>query len=228
MRTAQDVLKEQHEKHGMIVPVKPKPLDISGGLDNLAEHTSAGQALRFNKEGKFIKPTAGDEEVPEGTELVCHFDLSRKGFQKFMGPGERPDVRIALVFGGTPPKRGELDDTDPELWPKSKLTGRPEDPWRQVLMVPLENPNTGELLVFSTMSRTGLRAVANLLSQSARAMTKEPDQLPVIKLRCGGYTDKRYGWIKVPAFEFVGKAPRTNIAVADTSVSTDLNDEVPF
>ena len=226
MRTSESVLKEQREKHGAIVPAKP--LDISGGLDSLSEHASAGQALRFNKEGKFIKPTEGNEEVPEGTQLVCHWDLSRKGYQRFNGPGERPDVHIALVFGGTPPKRGELDNTDPEEWPINKLTGRREDPWRQVMMVPLENPATGELLVFSTMSRTGLRSVANLLTQSARMMAKEPSHLPVVKLRCGGYTDKRFGWIKIPAFEFVGKAPRTNISAANTSIEATLNDEIPW
>jgi hypothetical protein len=226
MRTAEEVLKEQRETHGAIVPATP--LDISGGLANRSEHASAGQALRFNEEGKFVKPTEGDEEVPEGTQLVVHWDLSRKGYQRFNGPGERPDVYIALVFGGSPPKRSELDNTDPEKWPINKLTGRPEDPWRSVMMVPLENPATGELLVFSTMSKTGLRSVANLLTQSARMMAKEPDHLPVIKLRCGGYTDKRFGWIKIPAFEFVGKAPRTNIVAADTSVEATLNDEVPF
>jgi hypothetical protein len=142
--------------------------------------------------------------------------------------GERPDVHIELVFGGNPPKRGELDNADPAQWPTSKLTGQPEDPWRRVMMVPLENPATGELLVFSTMSRTGLRAVANLLTQSARMMAKDPNHLPVIKLRCGGYTDKRFGWVKIPAFEFVGKAPRTNIPAADTSIESTLNDEIPY
>jgi hypothetical protein len=238
VRTAAQALAQQkadHEKPkpppttAAIVPLeKPTPENISGGLDNLSEYTSTGTVLRFSKEGKFVRPTQGDEEVVEGTQLVCHWDLSRKGYQRFNGAGEPPDARIALVFGGVPPKRGELGDEDPAQWPVSKLTGQPEDPWRPVMMVPLENPATGELLVFSTMSRTGLRAVANLLTQSARMMARDPNHLPVVKLRCGGYSDKRFGWIKIPAFEFVGNAPRTNIAAADTSVEATLNDRIPF
>jgi hypothetical protein len=57
---------------------------------------------------------------------------------------------------------------------------------------------------------------------------KDPDQLPVIKLRAGGYDDRRYGWVKTPAFEFVGKAPKTNATAAETSVSADMDDAIPF
>ena len=85
-----------------------------------------------------------------------------------------------------------------------------------------------EIYVFQTMSVTGLRAVANLLRQSSRIANKNPDHLPVIKLRAGGFNHHKYGWVRAPAFEFVGKAPKTNAAVAETSISADMDDAIPF
>jgi hypothetical protein len=108
------------------------------------------------------------------------------------------------------------------------MTGRPEDPWQEVMMVPLEHIDSGEIYVFQTGSVTGLRAVSNLLRQASRLANKDPDNLPVIKLRAGGFDHRKFGWVKVPAFEFVGKAPKSNIAAAATTVSADLDDAIPF
>jgi hypothetical protein len=227
--TAAQVLDQQRKDHGVVVPLTTAaPAAINAGLGYLAKHTSSGTVVRFSKDGKFIQPTQGDAELAEGTELVCHWDQARAGFQRFNGKGERPDVKIDLIFGGKPPERSELGDDDESQWPISDLSGKPEDPWREVQMVPLESIETGEIFIFQTMSVTGLRAVANLLRQSSRMAAKAPDELPVIKLRAGGFDHHKFGWVRVPAFEFVGKAPKTNIAAAVTAVSADLNDEIPF
>jgi hypothetical protein len=59
---------------------------------------------------------------------------------------------------------------------------------------------------------------------------KEPDDYPVVRLRISGYEhdDERVGWVKTPAFDRVGKAPKSNAALADTSREKDLDDEIPF
>jgi hypothetical protein len=227
-------LKQQNDDaerdRGTVVPLTTAtPAAINTGLNYLAKHASNGIVLRFNKDGKFIQPTQGDAELPEGTELVCHWDQARAGYQRFNGKGEPPDVKIGLVFGSKPPpERDELGDNDASQWPISDWTGRPEDPWREVQMVPLESIETGEIYIFQTMSQTGLRSVANLLRQSSRMASKNPDHLPVVKLRAGGFDHHKYGWVRTPAFEFVGKAPKTNAAAAETSVSADLNDQIPW
>jgi hypothetical protein len=233
MQTTAQKLKQQNDDaerdRGAIVPLTmTTPAAINDGLGYLAKHTSSGTILRFSKDGKFIQPTQGDAELPEGTQLVVHWDQARAGFQRFNGKGERPDIKIDLIFGGKPPERSELGDDDASQWPISDMTGKPEDPWREVQMVPLESIETGEIFIFQTMSVTGLRAMANLLRQSSRMAAKDPDQLPVIKLRAGGFDHRKFGWVRVPAFEFVGKAPKTNIAAATTAIAADLNDEVPF
>jgi hypothetical protein len=233
MQTTAQALKQQNDdaerdRNAVATVTATTPATISTGLDYLAKHTSSGTVMRSSKEGKFVLPTQGDLELPEGTELVCHWYAARAGRQRFNGKGQRPDMRIDLIFGGNPPKRDELGDNDPSQWPISDMTGRPEDPWQEVLMVPLEHAASGEIYIFQTGSVTGLRAVSNLLRQASRLAVKDADSLPVIKLRVGGFDHRKYGWVKVPAFEFIGKAPKSNIAAAATTVSADLNDEVPF
>jgi hypothetical protein len=218
----------ERDRGAVALQTTATPAAINTGLDYLAKHASSGTVLRFSKDGKFIQPTQGDAELPEGTELVCHWDQARAGYQRFNGKGEPPDVRIDLIFGGNPPERNELGDNDASQWPVSDMTGQLEDPWREVQMVPLESIETGEIYVFQTMSVTGLRAVANLLRQSSRMASKNPDQLPVVKLRAGGFDHRKYGWVRTPAFEFVGKAPKTNAAAAETSIGADMDDEIPF
>jgi hypothetical protein len=58
----------------------------------------------------------------------------------------------------------------------------------------------------------------------------EPDAYPVIKLRISGFEhrDERIGWIKTPAFERVGKAPKADLTVVTTSVAADMSDEIPW
>jgi hypothetical protein len=224
-----EALKQQRQEQGAIIPMaKSAPASISSGMNHLARHASSGTALRFSKDGKFIMPTNGDEELPEGTELACIWDQARGGYQRFRGKGERPELKLGLVFGGKPPEREELGDTDPTQWPDSDLTGRPEDPWREVLMVPLQSVETGEVYIFSTMSITGLRAVSNLLTQSARMAAKEPDFYPVVAIRAGGYEHRKFGWVRVPAFERRGRAPKSDITAAVTSIAGDMDDEIPF
>src|SRR5262249_30814986 len=155
---------------------------------------------------------------PEGTQLAVIWDQARGGFQRFGEKGEKPQFKLGLVFGAAPPpERDDLGDSDPEEWPISDFSGVREDPWKEVLLVPLQSIEDGTVYVFSTMSITGLRAVGNLLTQSARMATKDGDNYPVIKLRCGGYEHKKFGWVKVPAFERVGSAPKSAITGAVTS-----------
>jgi hypothetical protein len=226
-----EALKQQRAEQGVIVPAAKagaNVIELNTGMNYLAKHSSTGIPVRFSKDGKFILPTEGDKELSEGSTYAVVWDQARGGFQKFGGKGERPEYRVALIFGGKPPEKDELPDRDPSQWPISDLTGEKEDPWREVIMVPLHSTEDGQVYVFSTMSVTGLRAASNLLGQSARMAAKDSDHYPVIKLRCGGYEHKRFGWVKVPGFERVGKAPKSEITAAVTSLAGDLDDEIPF
>ena len=226
-----EALKQQRQEQGVIVPAAKAAIattQLNAGMNYLAKHSSTGVPVRFNKDGKFVCPTEGDKELPEGTQFAVIWDQARGGYQRFGAKGERPEYKVALIFGGKVPERSELGDTDPNNWPISDFSGECEDPWKEVQMVPLQSIDDGTVYVFSTMSVTGLRAVSNLLNQSARMAAKDGDNYPVIKLRCGGYEHKKFGWVKVPAFERVGAAPKSDIAAAVTSLASDMDDEIPF
>jgi len=117
-----EALKQQRQEQGAIVPAGQGNVvatQLHTGMNFLANHSSTGIPVRFSKDGKFILPTEGDKELPEGSTHAVIWDQGRGGFQKFGGKGERPEYRVALIFGDKPPERGELPDNDPSQWPIS-------------------------------------------------------------------------------------------------------------
>ena len=232
-QTTSEVLRQQREQHGVIVPAGRLPTTNRGSNYSAyaAEHGvgQGGTFIKFSKDGKFIK-TIDDEEIPVGTEMVCVYDQTQAGFIKFIGKGNPPERRMGSIFDGfMPPKREELGDTDESLWERD-LSDRPADPWQHQMMLPLQNAETGELFIFGTSSITGRRAVNNLLAYCDRMRVKEPDVYPVVKLQVSGFQhrDDRIGWVKTPAFAVVGRAPKGNISAATTTISEDLSEAITF
>ena len=52
----------------------------------------------------------------------------------------------------------------------------------------------------------------------------EPDVYPIVKLDVCGFQhrDERVGWVKTPIFPRIGKAPKSDVSAAVTSVADDL------
>jgi hypothetical protein len=226
-------LKQQREQQGVIVPAGKAALANGGSPVSayLAAHGvgMSGTFFKFAKDGKFRK-ASDDEEIPEGTQFVVIYDQIQGGWIKFSGKGNPPERKQGNLFEGfVPPNRESLGDLHQNEW-EVGLSGKPADPWQFQLLLPLQNVETGELFVFNTSSVTGRRAVDRLISECGRMQRAEPNDYPIIKLRIGGFEhrDPRIGWIKTPAFERVGKAPKADTTMADTSISGELNDEVPW
>ena len=66
-----------------------------------------------------------------------------------------------MARGETPPLREALDDLDQASWPRGH-DGKPADPWVFQYLLPLENLETGEVVIFVTQSVGGQRAVSDL------------------------------------------------------------------
>jgi hypothetical protein len=222
---------QQREQQGVIVP-ESKAL-MNGGSPvsaYLAAHGvgMAGTFFKFGKDG--FATTNDDTAIPEGTQFTVIYDQVVGGWIKFMGKGNPPIRKQGRLFEGfVPVPRTELGDDDESEWEEG-LSGKPQDPWQIQLLLPLQNVATGELFVFQTTSITGRRAVDNLITQCAQMQKREPDHYPVIKLRIGGFDhrDERVGWVKTPAFERVGKAPKADATMADTSLGGEMNDDLPW
>jgi hypothetical protein len=235
VRSAADALMQQREDHGVIMPINKANQLATNGASPVAGYLAEcgvgmnGTFFKFAKDGK-VRKTSDEEEIPEGTEFVVAYDQIQAGWIKFNGKGNPPDRHMGPIFDGyQPPNRESLGDTDQSQW-ETDLSGKPSDPWRHQMLVPLQHSETGELFVFGTTSLTGRREVGNLIRHCDRLRNKEPDAYPVIKLQVGGFAhrDKRVGWVKTPKFAVVGRAPKNNMGAASSAIADDMSDAIPF
>ena len=195
-------------------------------LDEVASSSIVGSPIKFNKHGKFATK---DAEISEETDFIVHADQTMVGWIKFNDDAP-PDRHMGMLYDGfIMPPRAELGDTDPADWPAG-LSGAPDDPWKHQMYLVLQQAGTAEFFTFITQSATGRRSVGNLLKHYERMRKINPNELPVVRLKAGGFQhrDDRVGWVATPAFAVVGRAPRDSVAMPDTSPACDMNDEIPW
>jgi hypothetical protein len=197
-------------------------------LDEIAPASIVGRMVKFSKDGRFVTADDG-EPLPEGSEFIVLADQTLIGLVRFHDDAP-PDRVMGLLYDGfVMPPRNSLGDTNPADWPAG-LSGAPADPWQHHIYLVLQQPETTELFTFVTSSMTGRRAVGNLLRHYDRMRRTHPDELPVVRLKVGGYQhrDERVGWVATPVFAVVGRAPRDSASKPDTSPGGDMDDEIPF
>jgi hypothetical protein len=188
-----------------------------------------GEHIKFTKEAKFARVSDG-EEIPAGTKCVCVFDQTQHGWIKFNGKGQLATRHKGPMFSGyVPPPRSELGDDDRNQW-ELGLSGEPTDPWKPQVLLPLKQLDSDRLYIFQTMSPTGLRAVASLISECKLMAKREPTMYPVVELAIGAFEHKKpgIGMVKKPAFKLVGKVPRNGIEPPQIGAGAVLDDEIPF
>jgi hypothetical protein len=142
--------------------------------------------------------------VPLGTEYVAHAGQLAFSWIKFLGNQviERRQGRAADRF--VPPEREELGDLDESRWERDDR-GNPKDPWTFQHLMPFENPETGEVVIFATSSIGGKIVTERLAQEYAkRARRTGSRALLIIKLGCTEMRTKSYGDVKRPHFEIVG------------------------
>jgi hypothetical protein len=216
---------------GTAVEAPDNRTSVQRYIDEIAPPGSiVGRLVRFSKEGRFVT-SDDDAPVDEKAEFIVLCDQTLVGWIRFHADGETPPDRIMgiLYDGFVLPPREKLGDLDPAKWPIG-LSGKPEDVWKHQNCVVLQQAETRELFTFATTSETGRRAVGNLLRHYERMKKTNADELPVVRLRAGGFNhrDARIGWVPTPMFAVVGRAPRDSAVKPDTSVAGDMNDQVPF
>jgi hypothetical protein len=237
-RAATDAIEEVTGTVTAVVPAKPTSTalalpdtrtPVQMYLDEVAPANVVGRLVKFTKEGVFA--TADDDgAMSEDAEFVALTDETQVGWIKFNGEGTPPDRIMGLLYDGFQmPSRASLGDSDEAEWPEG-LSGKPSDPWLHQMNLVLQHAETRELYTFSTTSITGRRAVGNLLRHYNRMTRTNPGEIPVIKLKVGGFNhrDERIGWVSTPVFAVVGRVPRDSAAKPDTSVAGDMNDSIPF
>jgi hypothetical protein len=200
-------------------------------LDEIAPASIVGRQIKGNKEVVFSTADDG-EPVADSDDYVALCDQTLVGRGRFNGPGERPDFRMGLLYDGfVPPRDEDLPDRDRSKW-EIGLDGKPADPWQHFIYLVLQRVSTGELFTYTTSSITGRRAVGNLLRHYDRMQKTHSDFYPVVRLKTGGFNhrDERVGWVQVPVFAVVGRAPKDGAAMPDApaAVTNDMSDSIPF
>ena len=220
------------------LPAKPAPVamavpdnrtPVQQYLDDIAPASIVGRMIKFGKEGQF--ETADDgEKIGDDVDFVALCDQTLIGWIRFNGEGNPPDKVMGLLYDGfVMPPRGTLGDDDQSQW-ELGLDKQPADPWQHQNYLVLQRGDTGELFTFVTSSKTGRRAVGNLLRHYDRMERARSNMYPIIRLKIGGFNhrDERIGWVSVPVFAVQGRHPKETAAKPDSSLQADLNDNVSF
>jgi hypothetical protein len=196
-------------------------------LDDQAMTSIVGRLIKFSKDGKYITK---DDEVAIGDDVdfIALCDQTLIGYIKFNGEGEPPDRIMGLLYDGfvMPPEKS-LPDRDKTKW-EIGFDGQASDPWQHHMYLVLQRCDTTELFTFDTGSRSGRRAVANLLKHYDRTQKTHPDTFPVVRLKTGGFQhrDQKIGWVSTPVFAVQGRAPKDSAAKPVNDMNDDLPDDL--
>jgi hypothetical protein len=183
---------------------------------------------------KFIKGKykVAEDEVPLGTQYVVHANQLTFCWIKFVDKKvvERRHGKAAEKW--VPAEREDLDDTDQSKW-EIGLDGKPKDPWCFQHLLPFENFETGEVLIFATSSAGGQIATEKLVREYARRLKRKKSRaLPIAKIAVATFTSKKYGEVLRPHFEVDGweDAPTgaDDFEADKQPIAKDLDDDVPF
>ena len=135
----------------------------------------------------------------------------------------------SVVNGEHPVARNDLDEIE--------KANTDDDPWSIHYYIPLENMETGEVVVFTTSSIGGRGAVSDLCESYANRRLKGNVGQPIIKLAVGELPSKKHGPKPAPKFEIVGWDDGENevyemssaaIPVKTVKAADDMDDEIPF
>jgi hypothetical protein len=197
------------------------------------EDSGFEEFLTFKKGTYYI----GDDEVPLGTKFIAYAKSWVKVWIKFVEgePPQRKVYRVAL--GELPPEREELDDLDQSDWPPG-LDNKPADPWVFQFLLPLENVDSGEVLIFKTQSFGGRKAVAKLCETWAKRASRDNNcGSPIVELAPDTIPSKKWGNVPAPYFKilnFEGDQPAAEPDVLppnnpkNSGGNEDFDDEIPF
>jgi hypothetical protein len=204
----------------------------------------ARAAILTEVEGTLLKFAKGDyladgKAVPAGTRVIARMNTLQVGWIKWVDL--RPaDSRMGYVDRGfVLPRRHQLGDTDEASWDTDDR-GEPRDPWAFTNNIVFVEEKRGQVFTFSTSSRGGITAMANLSRAYSRG--RKPGHWPIITLSVDAYEhpDRTFGRIKFPVFNIVGWTERDDGGVAadgggtasggssGDATSPQLDDEIPF
>lgn len=210
------------QRHQQNLPGIP-PRDPEVERIKRAAQDDAGFAkmLKFKK-GRWFD--SDGNELQLGTEYIAQPRGWSKCWIKFRGGTvkERRLYRMSEVAHSSIPDRADLDDKDESTWEQG-LDGRASDPWVQQSILPLEDPKSGELVLFVASSWGGTRCIGNLVNNWARRVATVDDGVPIVQLDRTSFESKKFGEVQAPAFKVMGYGFATAPATPRTPIEPPRN-----
>jgi hypothetical protein len=204
--------KDKDTKTALVtVPAAPTPETLKA-FDRYGRNAVGfyGDLLKFS--GKTGAYAAGQQNVtvPIGTELAAIVPSILAGCTLWKD-GEIVDQVLKPLTPDYDPRalRETLGDTDQSTWPVDD-EGRPVDPWKEQVMLPMRSLVTGGEYTFSSSSVGGVRAAKALVHAYANHIKAAPEtnaySVPLIRLESTSYKHKirERGTIYNPEFEVSG------------------------
>lgn len=190
--------------------------------------------LKFKRNGDMSEYLLDGVPIELGTQMIAHCIGWTKTWVKFWDNkvAERKVYRVGRKE--VAPERDELPDNDPTHW-QNGIDNRPRDPWVLQYLLPMEDPETGEVCIFIASSFGGKRAVADICQTWATKARRNANVgQPLVRLAKTMFPTKNYGNVVRPSFELIGfvdssaAEPLREIDTKTIEADTDMNDEIPF
>jgi DNA (cytosine-5)-methyltransferase 1 len=189
-------------------PPQPKQTEKPKMNDNPYREMAASVRGRTGFEGTILLFNKGEwtaGKVPmNDQELIALVPEAMSGWCKWRD-GRPVDYYVGFVRDRyKPPKRDELGDIDASKW--EKRSGERKDPWQFTYYLPLVDPRTGQLYIFSTTTQGGKDAWAGLLEDYADSQDRQDTvgKLPRVALCSETYDHWEYGKVHKPTFKILG------------------------
>lgn len=213
-----------NDKPSENLPARPEATNI---LNEANSEAGFEKMLKFKK-GQY---ECDGEEIPLDTRMVAHAIGWAKAWIKFKDKQvvERKIYKVAQ--GQHAPDRDQLDEREERLWPMG-INQRPQDPWVFQFLLPMEDPEDGEVRIFVTSSFGGKRAVADLCKVYALRAQRDPNcGQPIVRLKVMQMQTSNYGKVPRPHFDVIGWNDGS-MDVKEVSEGAlrkqDFDDDIPF
>ena len=174
----------------------PTSSSTASALEAYANETLGalpGARLKFAK-GEW---TLDGQTVGSGEEFVTVPSSITRAMERWQS--KRITDRVVARLGERLVPRSELGDHDRSRW-ETGLDGRERDPWCEVHYLGLRRLDDDSLVVFSTSSDGGRKAIA----QIAKAAASRPGEAPIVTLGSDSYPHRSFGQITTPTFDVAG------------------------
>jgi hypothetical protein len=163
------------------------------------DDSAVGQYIRFDGKTGQYKVRGGDD-VCNGRKYVVDLPGARAGYLRFTDG--RPERHTGPIFPrDETPSRDSLGDNDPSKWTPGRFSnGKVEDPYKQIVEIPLKDVETGEVAVLTLQNKGGLAASSAFFK---KCLGMPDDTQPVVSLDTVTVPSK-FGPLKRPALSVTG------------------------